>query len=200
MRGRPWWTYVGAGLMLMTLAVACGGSHSSSSGGQSSAGKGGISINGQQVSVAISSFQNLSGSYTCNPVAPNCAELMLTVTNHGNSAVTLPGPLVVAAVGQDGTVLSPQRNSVLSCDAQDSQNNVLPGNYQNLCYGFTLPSATYVVSSIQVSATAPAGSGSVTLPVTSAVTAPTTTIPTLTPYGTPPCTAAALNQALATAG
>jgi hypothetical protein len=135
--------------------------------------------------------------------------------NNGNSALTLPGPLVVAAVGQDNAVISPTRNESASCGAQSTPNeyNLLPGNYTDLCYGFVLPSDSYVVTTVQVSATAPAGSGSVSLPVTSGVTSTTTTTtpPTTGPPATLPgtavatkvpatCSAQALTEAIAQAG
>lgn len=236
MRRRPWLARAGAGptrmrkpwrvcpvLLVVVGAVACGNaSHSSSSGGQSSAST--VTVDGQPLAISVQSFNNTPPPTAAPniegqpgvPLAPDerVGFLTLSFTNQGHSAVSVPlgeqtgaeyqAPIDVTISVTDST--SPPMEQNLNFGTQE----VVPGQGVNAYYQIVMYGPDAYATQVQVSVDASVGSGSVTLPIQDSV--PTTTSPPSTaPPTTPPgaispttiqasnvsadCTAQALTQA-----
>jgi hypothetical protein len=135
------------------------------SGGQSSAAAGGFTLAGQPVSISIGTLTDPaqdSGGYNCSVgCTDHFATIALSVTNEGNSSITLP--LIVDAVDQNGlahggTLTDPGLRSLCGGNPVGS-GLLLPGNTTALCEGYVLPVAD-TVSKIEVATVAGSGSGS----------------------------------------
>ncbi len=162
-------------LVVGVLTALNSHSPSSGSGGSSYGSQSGLTVNGQPITINFTRFtdpatdtsgngcdaSNTPGS-TCQPSDDHFVTTEFQITNNGDSTISDSLPVTFIAFGSDHNTYTEtdQTNGGDTLCNEGSLGAFSPNQSYNYCEGFVLP-ASVTVTSIQASADAATGSGTV---------------------------------------